>query len=305
MPKSSVLAKTIPEASTLPGPRVEGDPSSVRLLTSGHENTVLDFLAERPIHTVMLAGLIRDNGLTSPLNRGSFHACYDEAGRLEGVAVIGEVTTFEARTDRALAALALRARTAAKIGMIIGEEERVGHFWRHYRGEGQAPPLLCRELLFELRCPVEVREPVPGLRTATLDDLDSVVKVHAEMAFAESGLDPLAADPQGFRQRCARRIEQGRVWLWAEAGRLVFKADVVSDTPEVIYLEGLYVNPAERGRGHGFRCLSQLSRTLLSRTKSICLLANEQNREAQELYRKSRYQLRGRYDTIFFPAAER
>jgi hypothetical protein len=41
---------------------------------------VLAFLAERPLHTVNMAGLIRANGLVSPHNRGTFHACRDEEG---------------------------------------------------------------------------------------------------------------------------------------------------------------------------------------------------------------------------------
>jgi predicted GNAT family acetyltransferase len=84
-----------------------------------------------------------------------------------------------------------------------------------------------------------------------------------------------------------------------EAERLIFKADVISETPQAIYLEGVYVNREERGRGLGLRCFSQLSRDLLARKKSVCLLVNEQNREAQTLYLNSGYQFRSYYDSIF------
>lgn len=53
----------------------------VHPLTERHdEGEVLDFLAERPVHTVVMAGLIRDNGLESPFNRGTFYACRDSEG---------------------------------------------------------------------------------------------------------------------------------------------------------------------------------------------------------------------------------
>ena len=183
--------------------------------------------------------------------------------------------------------------------MLLGEQEKVERFWQYYSESGESPRMVCRELLFEQRWPVEVRETVKGLRQATLDDLSLVMPVHAEMAFAESGVNPLEVEPVGFRLRCARRIEQGRVWVVVEDGRLIFKADVQADTPQAVYLEGLYVHAEERGKGYGLRCLSQISRQLLARAGSICLLVNESNWQAHALYLSAGYKLRSYYDTIF------
>lgn len=282
--------------------RPSASDSASELLTGGHEAEALAFLAERPIHTVILAGFIRDNGLESSLNRGRFYAFRDEAKRLQGIALLGEITTFEARTEDALAAFARRAQDLPSISIIIGEHERVGSFWRRYAGDEQAPPRIFRELLFELRRHrVEAGEELPELRTATPGDLEMVLAAHAEIAFNENGINPVKIDPQGFSRRCARRIGQQRVWVLTGGSRLIFKADIIAETPDVVYLEGIYVNPEARGRGYGFRCLSQLGKTLLARTKSICLLVNEQNTKAQNLYRKIGYEFRDRYDTIFMP----
>lgn len=275
------------------------DPQRVETLGNEHKAEVLAFLAERPLHTVYLTGQILDNGVVSPLNRGSFHGYRGADGRLEGVALIGHATLFEARSDEALAAFADLAQKNSRAHMLLGEMEKVGHFWARYADGGQNPRLVCRELLFELRFPVEVRDPVRGLRKATLSDLELVMPVQAAMAQAESGVNPLEKDPNGFRLRCARRIEQGRVWVLVEDGRLVFKADVISETKDVAYLEGIYVAEQDRGKGLGQRCLSQLSRTLLAHTKSVTLLANEENHEATSFYQKAGFKLRSHYDTIF------
>ncbi len=279
-------------------------PSDSEPLTDKYESEVLSFLANRPMHTVMLAGFIRDNGLASPLNRGTFYGYRDSAGRLKGVALIGEITTFEARTDLALAAFARCAQKAPKSGVIIGEQKKVSKFWHYYSEDGRTPPVLCRELLYELRVANAVYDPAPDLRTATVEDLDPVMATHAQMAYEESGINPLEVDPHGFRSRCARRIKQGRVWVLIEDHKLIFKADVISQTPEVTYLEGIFVAPEKRGEGSGFRCLSQVAGTLLGRTKSVCLLVNQNNREAQRLYRKCNFQLRDHYDTIFLPPTQ-
>jgi len=276
---------------------------AAELLAERHKAEILAFLRERPLHTVYLTGYILDNGVVSPLNRGSFYGYRGLDGRLEGVALIGHATLFETRSDAALAAFAALAQKCSRTHLLLGEMDKVEHFWGHYAGGGQEARLVCRELLFEQKFPVEARESVRGLRQATLADLDLVMPVHARMAEEESGVNPMEKDPNGFRLRCARRIEQGRVWVLVEDGRLIFKADVVSDTSEVIYLEGIYVAAEERGQGVGRRCLSQLTRTLLARTKTVSLLVNEQNRAASDFYLKAGFKLRAHYDTIFLQQA--
>jgi predicted GNAT family acetyltransferase len=251
------------------------------------------------VPTVVMSGLVRDNGLESPFNRGTFYACRDREGRLEGVALIGHATLVEARTESALAAFAALAQKESDAHMILGEQALVRRFWNYYAPEGQKPRLFCRELLFEQRWPVAACESVPGLRRATLDDLALIMPVHAAMAFEESGVDPLEADPQGFRLRCARRVEHGRVWVLVESGRLIFKADVAAETPGCTYVEGVYVEGASRQQGYGLRCLSQLGRALLARTAAVSALVNEQNLVAQALFIKAGYRLRGYYETVF------
>src|SRR5215213_431250 len=285
---------------THPRPAPVEPAALVHPLTERHpESEVLDFLSGRPAQGVIMSGLIRDNGFESPFNRGTFHACRDAGGRLEGVALVGHAVYVAADTAPALRAFARVAQGQHHTHMILGEEALVGRFWEHYAPSGQPPRLFSREVLYELRWPVSAPEPVAGLRLATLDDLMLVMPVHAALAYEESGVNPLDVDLHGFRMRCARRIEHGRVRVLAEGGDLLFKADIASDTPECVYLEGVYVEPASRQRGLGLRCLSQLCRDLLERTKTVSALVNEQNLAAQALFQKAGFKLRGHYDTVF------
>ncbi|MCA1622181.1 MAG: GNAT family N-acetyltransferase [Acidobacteria bacterium] len=96
-----------------------------------------------------------------------------------------------------------------------------------------------------------------------------------------------------------RRPSRGRTWVVTEGGRLVFKAEVYAETPQAVYLEGVYVAPERRGGGYGLRCLSQLTRGLLRRSDPVCLLVNELNVAARAFYRKAGYRQRAVYDTIF------
>ena len=268
-------------------------------LTDEDRNEVLAFLAERPIHTICMTGFIRDNGLVSPHNRGTFYGCRNSEDRLEGVALIGHATLIEARTSRAMAEFGLVAQTHTRTHMIMGEVDAVEQFWNHYADEGQEMRRACRELLFELRHAMEVPEETTEMRSATLADLDQIATVQAALAEMESGVNPFDVDPEGFRARCARRIEMGRVWVLEQDGKLVFKADILADTPDVIYLEGIWVAPAERGKGLGRKCLRQLCRDLLVRSKSVCLLVNEESERAHTFYRMCNFKMRGVYDSIF------
>jgi predicted GNAT family acetyltransferase len=253
-----------------------------------------------------MSSFIRDNGLVSDLNRGRFYSYRDNSGRIEGLALVGHATLFETSNEAALAAFARLVHNSDKVHMIMGEEARVEDFWRHFTAAGGVPHQVGRELLFEQRGTIleqerpETRQKVQNMRLATLEDLSIVMTTHARMAFKELGFaNPIVADPKGFPDRCARRIEQRRVWVLIENDSLVFKADVVADTPDAIYLEGIYVNPEKRGQGYGLSCLTQLSRTLLKRTESICLLVNERNHKAQNFYRRAGFRFQSYYTTIF------
>lgn len=271
----------------------------IQTLTGADEAEALVFLAHRPLHTVCMTGLILENGLVSPLNRGAFYGFRNEAGQLEGVALIGHATLIEAHSDAALEAFAHLAETNSRAHLIRGEQEMIERFWNLYTPIGCTPRLISRELLLEQQQSVLDCEPVKGLRPATLDDLELIIAINAEMIYEECGVNPLKTDKLGFRQRTARRIEQGRIWVWIDDGQLIFKTDVMSAAPEVIYLEGVYVSPLKRGQGYGLRCFSQLCQRLLRSTRSLCLLVNEQNQTAINFYDKVGYKQRGCYDTVY------
>jgi predicted GNAT family acetyltransferase len=276
----------------------------IQPLTSADANEALGFLATNTVDNIFMIGLIRDNGVESSFNRGTFYAARSEDGRLEGVALIGHATLIETRTEEALAAFARLAKKSAQAHVIVGQQEKIESFWNYYGPGGQLPRQICRELLLEQRAPILALEPVEELRRATLEDLPQIAPVNAAMAEEESGVNPLHADAVGFRTRLQRRIEQGRIWVWTKDGQLIFKVDVMAEAPGVSYLEGVYIHPRERGRGYGARCLSQLGRRFLARERRVCLLVNERNKEAQVFFFKAGYKLRGCYDTIFLQAAK-
>lgn len=277
-------------------------PLRVHAFSRGHQDEVLAFLSHRPIHTVFMSGLIRDNGLVSFANRGTFYGCRDKDERLTGVALIGPKTVIEARDQTALEVFAGLVPNNLTSHLVRGEQSQMEYVLGKYAAAGRKPRQVSRELLLEQTAPAPRVEPEPRLRLAYAADLEAVISINAALAFEESGLNPLLQDGQGMWSRTARRVDQGRVWILIEKERLLFKADIISETPETVFVEGVYVQPDVRRQGYGVRCMTQLARNLLGRFGSVCLVVNEENERARAFYRKAGYELRSSYNTAYFSA---
>lgn len=280
-------------------PNVVFGETACQQLKSGDEPEALRFLAQRPIHTVFVATLLRDNGAESPNNRGTFYVCRNPAKKIEGIALIGHATIVEACTDHAVAAFAQLAAHTQHAHLIRGERNTVENFWKHYSEDGQKARLVCREMLFEKTDQAPAFEPVAELRPATLEEAEHVASINALLASEERDSDPRHSDPAGFRARIERRISQNRIWIWMRGGKAIFKADIIGDTPEMIYLEGIYVNPDDRRKGYGKRCLLQLYSNLARQNRSVCLTVNQRKADAVAFYVRAGFKCHSEYETIY------
>lgn len=249
-----------------------------------------------------MSGLIRDNGLVSFANRGTFYGCRDLDNRLTGVALIGPKTLIEARSEDAMKVFAGLVPNNLTSHLVRGEQDQIDYILSRYAEAGRAPRQLSNELLLEQTDVDAAAVGETRLRLAVADDLESVISINAALAFEESGTNPLLQDGQGMWARTARRIDQGRVWILVEKDRLMFKADIISETPETVFVEGVYVQPDVRRQGYGLSCMTQLARNILNRFGSVCLVVNEENARARAFYQKLGYKMRSAYSTVYFSA---
>jgi uncharacterized protein len=285
----SLLAEPRPDASFVVSP-----------LPTGKEYEVLRALSCPSLTNVIMAGFVRDHGLVNPLNRGRFYACRSKTNQLEGIALIGHTILLEPFNEGAIAAFASVARQDSSIHLLMGEHTVVQRFWKSYADKGQSPRVVCPVLFLRRHEAFELRWRIPGLRPANRNDLEHVVGAQAAMALETSGVDPLESDPVGFRERYLRRIEKNRVWVLMKNGRLIFKADIIADTAQATYIEGVYVSPEERSKGLGRRCLTSLGHILLERTKAIYLFVEEKDTGTKSFYLNLGFSVAGKYDLLYF-----
>lgn len=274
--------------------------NGIELLTEANKAEALEFLAVRPVHTVVMCGFINDNGIESENNRGKFYGYRNERGAFESIALIGHTTLIESCTTDSLSALASVARLSeTPIHIIMSDGKTAETFWKSYAGDRKAPRLTCSELLFEMSFPFMTRECEWNVRTAKPEELEEIARAHAEVAFAESGVNPLLKDRTGFLKRTLRRVEKNRTFVVFDGDKLIFKADIAAETAKVVYLEGIYVAPEFRGRGIASECLSKLATELLSRVENICLLSNAELKGAHRSFLKAGFKNTGSCTTIF------
>src|SRR2546425_2430919 len=98
---------------------------AIQPLRGEHEAEVLDFLSAHPLLTFVMTGWIKDNGLVSELNRGTFYASRNGRGELDGVALIGHVTLVETNSGASMSRFAELTRNCPSSFVVMGEERRI------------------------------------------------------------------------------------------------------------------------------------------------------------------------------------
>jgi len=245
----------------------------VSQLVSPTLEQILDFCAREPVERVFLEDVAR-RGL------GRFSASMDGEEVTALCHVGANVVPSGERCDRfALPTLEGHAR------MIVGEERAVAELWDAVR-ERMPEPHDDRP-----GQPVYVIDRAPplgetGLRAARPSDFELLLPACAAAHEEELGIDPLEGDRHGFRWRTQSQIDDGRSWLWAEDGVILFKAEASAWTPAAVQLQQVWVDPAVRRRGYAVRALSDLLRLLLETTPCVCLFVRPENEAAIRLYER-------------------
>jgi ribosomal protein S18 acetylase RimI-like enzyme len=247
----------------------------------------LVFCAEDPVERVYLEE-------TARRGPGRLVARF-ESGRITALCHLGANVVPSGRECEVFADVTVAARPK----MLIGNEAAVSELWAAVQRRMPAP----REdrpgqPVFSIST-----APEPGdaeLRAARRGDLELLLPACAATHEGELGLDPLAADAEGFRRRTLQQIEEGRSWIWTSEGTILFKAEASAWTPHAVQLQQVWVDPEARGRGYGRRGLSDLIRLLLERVPRVCLFVRADNPAAIRLYETIGMQHVGNYRSVLF-----
>jgi predicted GNAT family acetyltransferase len=193
-------------------------------------------------------------------------------------------------------------RQGRRCSSIVGEASAVRAMWRHLEPFwGTARQIRDSQPLLAISTPPAVR-PDPAVRQVRPDELDVVLPACIAMFTEEIGISPVSSDGGAlYRARVAEFVGQRRSFARIEGGRVLFKAEIGAVAGDVCQLQGVWVDPALRGRGlgtHGTASVVAIAQATFAST--VSLYVNEFNEAARRVYDHVGFRRAGTFASVLF-----
>ena len=254
-------------------------------------------LAADPVGSCMVAARVADHGV-DPLaiggelwtrRRADDSLCYAGANLIP---LRGQRADLVAFADRALSTPRRCSSLVGRADLVLPMWERLQHGWGPARDIRDRQPLLA--LSSRPRCAVD-----PGVRRVRVDELDAYLVAAVDMFIGEVGIDPRVGDGgRGYRRRVASLIGAGRAFARFEQGRVVFKAEIGSQSPAVGQIQGVWVHPEWRGHGVGTAGTAAVSAAVVQTGRIASLYVNGYNTVARAAYARVGFSEVGNFATV-------
>ena len=275
---------------------------AVRPVTSRDRAEVDRLLAVDPVAHCFVASRIHVGGVDPWRLGGELLGYFDDDG-LQSLVYCG-ANLVPVRTSAASrAAFADRLRPQGRrCSSFVGPADEVLDLWRLLEPAwGPA-----REVRHDQPVMVMDAEPRlasdPAVRPATLADLDLLVPACVAMFTAEVGVSPIAGGMSAaYRARISEIVREGRSFVRIDDDVVVFKAEVGAVSQGVCQVQGVWVDPAHRGRGlseSGMAAVVRHARAGIAPT--VSLYVNDYNTAARKAYRAVGFREQGAFATVLF-----
>lgn len=275
---------------------------TVRPVTATDLPAVERILARDPVAHCFVAARVHQGGLDPWQLGGEVLGFFDDEG-LHSFVYHGANLVPVGTDARSRAAFVDRLRALGRrCSSIVGSSDEVLDLWRQLE-PAWGPPREVRDVQPLLSMDVDsVLAADPNVRPATLADLDALVPACVDMFTAEVGVSPVARGMgAAYRARIAEIVQAGRSFVRMEDGVVVFKAEVGSVAPGVCQVQGVWVNPAQRGTGisePAMAAVVRLARATIA--PRVSLYVNDFNHTARRCYRAVGFEQVGEFATILF-----
>ena len=278
---------------------------TARVLDEDDERAVHRLLATDPVAACVLAGRIEVCG-TGQASLGAPLWGVGAGRDLDAVCLAGaNLIPFAVPGAEGVAAgaFAERARRAGRrCSTIVGPAASVAPLWEllapHWgppRDHRPSQPLMAID-----RRPAIAAE--PRVRPVRPAELETLMPAAVAMFTEEVGVSPLRVDGgAGYRARVAELIRAGQSLAWIEDGEVLFKAEIGAVSRAACQVQGVWVAPAQRGRGigtAGTAAVVEYARAVLAPV--VSLYVNDFNAAARAAYRRVGFQEVGQYASVLF-----
>jgi uncharacterized protein len=275
--------------------------ASLRLLTDHDREGVLALCDRDPVTNVFVSSRIRSVGM-EPGRLGGQVWGYIDGGQLSSVCYSGANLVPVAANSAAVAAYASRARMQGRrCSSIVGQADAVGELWSLLEPHWSRPRDVRRvQPVLSIAGP-PLAEPDPLVRRVRPDELDVMLPACIAMFTEEVGVSPIGSDGgAAYRGRVAELIRAGRSFARIEDGKVVFKAEIGAVTPYACQVQGVWVPPHARGRGHAVRGMASVVLAALRVAPIVSLYVNDFNTPARAAYRRVGFTESGTFMSVLF-----
>ncbi|MCM3887521.1 GNAT family N-acetyltransferase [Frankia sp. R82] len=273
-----------------------------RLLDDRDLPAVRELLARNPVADVFVASRIEAAGL-DPWRLGAEMWGHLVDGHLAAVCYSGANLWPVAAGPVSARLFAERARRQGRrCSSVVGLSSSVMAMWRYLEPVwGRAREVRGDQPLLVIDGPPLVA-PDPLVRPVRPDELDILLPACIAMFTEEIGVSPVVADGGTlYRARVAEFIGQRRSFAHIVDGRVLFKAEVGAVAGNVCQIQGVWVDPALRGRGLGAAgTASVVALARASLAPQVSLYVNDFNHAARRVYERVGFQRVGTFASILF-----
>jgi len=254
-------------------------------------------LGADPIGSCMVAARVAEHGIKPSAiggelwtRRGADESlCYAGANLIPLRGVLPDLHAF---ADKAMGVARRCSSVVGRAELVLPMWRRLQHTWGPARDVREHQPLMA--MTSRPSCRID-----PDVRRVRVDELEPYLVAAIDMFIGEVGIDPRLGDGgRGYRRRVAGLIAAGRAWARFEHGRVIFKAEVGSQSPAVGQIQGVWVHPEYRGRGLGTTGTAAVVAAIVDSGRMASLYVNDFNAVARAAYTHVGFAQVGAFATV-------
>ncbi|MEU6236703.1 GNAT family N-acetyltransferase [Kitasatospora sp. NPDC047058] len=279
--------------------------ATTRVLEAPDLEDTLALLHRDPVANAFVATRVEAVGLDPWRLGGEMWGWYDEHGELDALCYAGANLVLVNAGPQAVQAFAERARRQGRrCSSIVGPAEPTAALWALLeRSWGPAREVRGHQPLMATGAPSAEIVPDPLVRRVRRSEIETLMPACVAMFTEEVGVSPLAGDGGLLYQaRVAELVSTGRSFArFTEDGQVVFKAEIGAVTEGACQIQGVWVDPAHRGRGLSVTGMAAvLDIALREVAPVVSLYVNDYNLRARAAYRRVGFREVGAFMSVLF-----
>lgn len=256
-------------------------------LGAADRDSVLEFLARRPVENLFLASKVDAYGIDRR-RLGRLFA-FERDGRISSLLLDGGTLFVSGFDPDALPLFvnqlgpirrctSILGPAVCVLGVFVGLAERWRGAWGSVSNVRKRQPLMLLDRLPKA-------EPDPRVRRLTERDYSSYLEASVSMYTDEIGSSPFKYGP-GYERFVMDRLRKGEAFGIVEDGVVIFKADLGPKLGRQAQLQGVWVRPERRGEGMSVPALAGMLDLAMREYPAISLYVNDFNTAAIRAYER-------------------